>query len=99
MRLYRFLVMAAIALSAYVDVSSNRSRSTFVTSITSDEPDISAQRFLRDDTEANEEERTNGRIYLVSTMPFLYDDGVEKTLLWHLRVRENSVDDTFFLDP
>ena len=55
MHLYLFLLMAAISLCADVNVASNRSRSTFVTSTTSNEQYIPAHRFLRDSTEANEE--------------------------------------------
>lgn len=61
MRLYPFLFMAAIAICAYIDASSNRSRSTFVSAITSNEHDVPAQGFLRDCTEVIEEERTNGK--------------------------------------
>lgn len=99
MRLCPFLLVAAIARFAYVDVSSNRSRSTFVTSIASDQHDIPTQTFLRDCTEANEEERTND-----TNLP-----GINKAISISRWRSENtavafvgkgySVDDTIFLNP
>ena len=71
-----------------------------MSSITSDEHDIPAQKFLREGTKTNEEERTNGKnLPGISAKPIQSVDDVAEVLLWHSWVRGNSVDETFFLEP
>ena len=71
-----------------------------MTSITSDEHDIPAQKFLREGTETNEEERANGKnLPGISAEPIQTVNDVAEVLLWHSWVRGNSVDETFFLEP
>lgn len=70
--------MADITLCVYVDVSSKRPRSTFVTSLTSDEHDIAVQKFRHMTRKQTTKRGQTGRIYLASTTPFRSVEGVGK---------------------
>ena len=98
MRLCPFLLVAAIALSAYVDVSSNRSRSTFVTSIASDQHDIPAQTFLRNCTEANKEERINDKNLPGINKAISFSRWRSENIALAFVSKGHSVDDTIFLN-
>ena len=99
MRPYSFCLIAAISLCAYSDAVSKRARSTFVTSITSDEHDIPVQRSLRDGTKTTKEERTNGTNLSGTNQNMSIRRWRSETLLWYLWIGEDAVNDILFLEP